>query len=122
MGKRKSPWPVSHRMYKLFWKIAWGVFSHFTPKPFNAYRLFVQRCFGCDVTGISFVHQSAKIENPRNLKLEDKACIGANVILFSLDRHVLGIKLHRWSGKLPVTGTHEFERGNFDLIKNHFRR
>jgi putative colanic acid biosynthesis acetyltransferase WcaF len=92
MGKRKSPWPVSHRMYKLFRKIAWGVFCHFTPKPFSVGRLFVLRCFGREVSGISFVHQSAKIENSRNLKLEDKAWIGANTVLYSLDRISIGDK------------------------------
>lgn len=62
------------------------------------------RCFGCDVTGISFVHQSAKIENPRNLKLEDKACIGANAVLYSLDRISIGDKTPSLVGKATRHG------------------
>ena len=116
MGKRKSPWPVSHRTYKLLWKIAWGMFCQLTPKPFNAWRLFVLRCFGCQVSGTPFVHQSAKIENPRNLKLEDRACIGANAVLYSLDRISIGKNSIIAQESYLCTGTHEFESGNFHLI------
>ena len=116
MSKRKSPRPVSHRIYKLFWKIAWGVFCHLTPKPFNAWRLLVLRCFGCQVSGTPFVHQSVKIENPRNLKLEDRACIGANAVLYSLDRISIGKNSIVAQESYLCAGTHEFESGNFDLI------
>ena len=116
MSKPKSPWPVKHRIYKLLWNITWLAFCHCTPKPFNLWRLLVLRCFGCQVSGTPFVHQSVKIENPRNLKLEDKACIGANAVLYSLDRISIGKNTIIAQECYLCTGTHEFESGNFDLI------
>lgn len=74
------------------------------------------RCFGCQVSGTPFVHQSVKIENPRNLKLEDGACIGANAVLYSLDRISIGENSIVAQESYLCAGTHEFESGNFDLI------
>ncbi|HAE11183.1 MAG TPA: putative colanic acid biosynthesis acetyltransferase [Opitutae bacterium] len=116
MGKRKSPWPLSHRIYKLSWKLAWTFFCLPSPKPFNRWRLLVLRCFGCQVQGNPFVHQSAKIENPRNLFLEDRACIGAEAVLYSLDKIRIEENSIIAQEAYLCTGTHEFESGRFDLI------
>lgn len=116
MGKPKSPWESSHRAYKLIWQFVWGFFCHLTPKPFNPWRLFVLKCFGCRISGTPFVHQTAKIENPKNLEIEDRACIGANAVIYSLDKICIGKNSIVAQESYLCSGTHEFESGKFDLI------
>lgn len=62
------------------------------------------------------MHQSANIENPLNLHIQDKACIGEKAVLYSLDKIRIGRNSIVAQESYLCTGTHEFVSGDFGLV------
>jgi putative colanic acid biosynthesis acetyltransferase WcaF len=104
-----SPWSPREKAAMLLWQICWAAFCAWTPKPFNAWRLFWLRLFGAKISGRPFVHQRARIALPWNLTLHDRACLGDRADAYSLGP----IELHEASTVAQeaylCTGTHDFD-------------
>src|SRR5215213_7920558 len=81
-----SPWSVQQRV-ALF---LWALFCRWTPKPFNAWRLFWLKLFGATIQGNPFVHQRARIQIPWNLILRHRACLGDRANAYSLGEIEIG--------------------------------
>jgi len=111
-----TPWSTGARLKALGWEFVWSAFCGWTPKPLNAWRLFVLRVFGATIHGTPFVHQRARIQLPWNVELHDRACVGDRANLYSLDR----ITLH--AGALVAqeaylcTGTHDLQDAEWPLV------
>lgn len=103
-----SPWTLRYRVGLLLWECAWAAFCRWTPKPFNRWRLFWLRLFGCKTHGRPFVHQRARIHAPWNLTLHDRACLGDGAVAYSLDR--IEIEAHATVAQEAYlcTGSHDF--------------
>lgn len=104
-----SPWSLGVRVKVLLWEICWGLFCGWTPKPFNAWRLFWLRCFGARIEGAPFVHGRASIIRPWNLALRRRSCIGDGAVAYCLDRIELGEGSTIAQGAYLCTGTHAFD-------------
>jgi putative colanic acid biosynthesis acetyltransferase WcaF len=104
-----SPWPLRRRLELLAWDFTWAIACSWTPKPFNRWRLFVLRLFGAEIHGTPFVHQRARIQQPRNLALHHRACLGDRASAYSLAR----IELHEGATIAQeaylCSGTHDFD-------------
>ena len=111
-----SPWTLKQRIYMLFWELSWTVFCRWTPKPFNGWRLFWLRRFGCKISGTPFVHQRARIAIPWNLVLHDRACLGDRAHAYSLA--LIEIREHATIAQETYlcTGTHDFAKKSLDLV------
>jgi putative colanic acid biosynthesis acetyltransferase WcaF len=81
-----SPWTVSTRCRMLLWEWCWCFFCSWTPKPFNGWRLFWLKAFGCSIKGRAFVHARARISIPWHVELEEGACVGDRANLYALNR------------------------------------
>lgn len=107
-----SPWTLRRRLELLAWDWAWTLTCRWTPKPFNRWRLMVLRGFGAKIHGTPFVHQRARITQPRNLVLYHRACLGDGAHAYALGR----IELHAGATIAQeaylCTGTHDFAAGN----------
>lgn len=103
-----SPWSLRRRLTLLAWDATWALTCAWTPKPCNPWRLLVLRAFGAEIHGTPFVHQRARIQQPANLVLHDRACLGDGAVAYSLDR----IELHEGATVAQeaylCTGTHDF--------------
>ncbi|MBC7366183.1 MAG: putative colanic acid biosynthesis acetyltransferase [Undibacterium sp.] len=110
-----SPWSLRQRVALLAWDYAWALTCRWTPKPFNPWRLFVLRCFGAEIHGTPFVHQRARIQQPRNLVLHHRACLGDGATAYSLGRIVLHEGATIAQEVYLCAGTHDFTAPHLPL-------
>jgi putative colanic acid biosynthesis acetyltransferase WcaF len=110
-----SPWTLRHRIELLAWDYAWALTCRWTPKPFNAWRLLVLRLFGAEIHGSPFVHQRARITQPRNLVLHHRACLGDRAHCYTLGRIVVHEEATVAQEAYLCTGTHDFATPHLPL-------
>lgn len=103
-----SPWTLGYRIKLLLWEYVWSLLCKWTPKPFNPWRLFVLRIFGCSIIGTPFVHQRARIDHPWNLTLHHLASIGDRTHLYCLAEIVVEKGAIVAQEVYICTGTHDF--------------
>ena len=103
-----SPWPLQRRLALLAWDWVWTFTCSWTPKPLNPWRLLVLRCFGAEIHGTPFVHQRARIQQPWNLVLHHRSCLGDRAAAYSLDQIVLHEGATVAQEAYLCTGTHQF--------------
>lgn len=110
-----SPWTLKIRVRVLLWEICWSLLCAWTPKPFNAWRLFWLRRFGTTIAGAPFVHGRASIIRPWNLVLHERSCLGDGAVAYCLDRVELGAGSTIAQGGYLCTGTHDFDHPHTPL-------
>jgi putative colanic acid biosynthesis acetyltransferase WcaF len=110
-----SPWPLRRRIELLAWDYAWALTCRWTPTPFNPWRLLVLRLFGAEIHGTPFVHQRARITQPRNLVLHHRACLGDGAHAYALGRIVLHEEATIAQEAYLCTGTHDFAAAHLPL-------
>lgn len=114
-GAYASPWTLRQRIELLAWDYVWALTCRWTPKPFNPWRLLVLRGFGAEIHGTPFVHQRARVTQPRNLVLHHRACLGDGAHAYALGR----IELHEGATIAQeaylCTGTHDFASPDLPL-------
>lgn len=110
-----SPWTLRRRLALLAWDATWALTCAWTPKPCNPWRLLVLRAFGAEIRGTPFVHQRARIQQPANLVLHDRACLGDGAVAYSLDRIVLHEGATVAQEVYLCTGTHDFAAAHLPL-------
>ena len=103
-----SPWPLRRRLEALAWELTWVLACRWTPKPFNPWRLRVLRLFGAEIHGTPFVHQRARVTQPRNLVLHHRACLGDGAHAYALGPIVLHEGCTIAQEAYLCTGTHDF--------------
>lgn len=110
-----SPWSLRRRLILLAWDYVWALTCSWTPKPLNPWRLAVLRVFGAKIHGTPFVHQRARIQQPWNLTLHHRACLGDGANAYSLD----AITLHEGATIAQeaylCTGSHDFSQPHIPL-------
>jgi putative colanic acid biosynthesis acetyltransferase WcaF len=114
-SRHASPWSSSYRLRQLLWEFAWPLLCSWTPKPCNAWRLFVLRCFGAKLYGLPFVHQRARIDHPWNLTLHDRACLGDRSHAYCLGFVSIGPGACVAQEAYLCTGTHDLLDPNWPL-------
>lgn len=110
-----SPWSLRQRLVLLAWHATWRLTCAWTPKPCNPWRLLVLRCFGAEIHGVPFVHQRARIAQPRNLVLHHRACLGDGAVAYSLGKIVLHEGATIAQEAYLCTGTHDFAQAHLPL-------
>ena len=111
-----SPWTLRQRVAMILWEWCWKLFCRWTPKPFNAWRLIVFRCFGGTVLGKPFIHQRALIQIPWNLTLYDQACLGDGANAYSLGPIVIKTAATVAQEAYLCTGSHDLSDPTRPLI------
>ncbi|AHF92571.1 acetyltransferase [Opitutaceae bacterium TAV5] len=110
-----SPWTTRRRLALLAWDCAWALTCAWTPKPLNPWRLRVLRLFGAEIHGTPFVHARARIQQPWNLVLHHRACLGDRAAAYSLGRIVIGEAATIAQEAYLCTGTHDFSQPHLPL-------
>ena len=110
-----SPWSVATRVKVLLWEVSWKLLCGWTPKPFNAWRLFWLRRFGATIHGAPFVHGRASIIRPWNLTLHERSCLGDGAVAYCLDRIELAVGATVAQHAYLCTGTHDFNQASTPL-------
>jgi putative colanic acid biosynthesis acetyltransferase WcaF len=114
-GAYASPWSLRRRLALALWQLVWTLACAWTPKPANAWRLFVLRRFGARIRGRPFVHGRARIAQPWNLILHHRACLGEDVRAYSLGEIEIGPGATVAQEAYLCTGTHNFSSADLPL-------
>ena len=82
----------------------------------NPWRLVILKSFGAKISGIPFVHSSARIQIPWNLILHHRACLGEKVYAYSLGEIEIKEGVTVAQQAYLCTGTHDFNSPNMQLM------
>lgn len=110
-----SPWPLRRRIAQFFWQYIWALACAWTPKPLNPWRLFVLKLFGTRIYGTPFVHGHAKIQQPWNLTLHHRSCLGDGACAYTLGPVTLHEGVTIAQEAYLCTGTHDFSLPHIPL-------
>jgi putative colanic acid biosynthesis acetyltransferase WcaF len=111
-----SPWSPGRRVALLLWQVVWSLTCAWTPKPLNPWRLLVLRLFGANLSGTPFVHSRARIQQPWNLTMEHRACLGDGANAYSLGPVILRAGATVAQEAYLCTGTHDFSSAALPLV------
>jgi len=111
-----SPWSVKVQITLFLWRLTWFSTCAWTPKYLNIWRLFILKLFGAKIYGIPFVHSTTKIKIPWHLDLKHRACLGENVVAYSLGEIEIGEGATVAQEVYLCTGTHDFDSANLQLV------
>ena len=112
----QNPWPIWSHLILAIWKTSWLLLCHWTPKFLNPWRLLVLKLFGANISGIPFVHGTARIQIPWHLTLKHRACIGEKVCAYTLGEIEIGESATVAQEAYLCTGTHDFKSSSMQLI------
>ena len=112
----QNPWPIWTQIVLSVWKISWLLLCSWTPKFLNPWRLLVLKLFGANISGIPFVHGTAKIQIPWHLTLKHRACLGEKACAYSLGKIEVDEAATVAQEAYLCTGTHEFKNKSMQLI------
>jgi putative colanic acid biosynthesis acetyltransferase WcaF len=105
-----------NRLYRFAWSLTWLALASWTPTFLLPWRRFLLRLFGATLGEKAVVHSSARIWYPPNLRMGAHACLGPNVICYSMAPIELGDFAIASQGAHLCTGTHDIEDEYFQLI------
>jgi len=103
-------------MVLTIWKISWLLFCSWTPKFLNPWRLLVLKLFGANISGIPFVHGTARVQIPWNLTMKHRACLGEHANAYSLGKIKILEGATVAQESYLCTGTHDFNDPSLQLI------
>ena len=112
----QSPWPLGDQLLLICWRLSWLVFCRWTPKFFNPWRVFVLKAFGANLSGMPFIHSTARIQIPWNLTMRNRACLGECANAYSLGKIEILERATVAQESYLCTGTHNFKDPNLQLI------
>ena len=107
---------LKNRIERLVWSIAWHALGIWTPVPFHAWRRFLVRIFGARVAGTAKIYPGVSIWYPRNLAMQNYACLGRSVICYDMDKVVLGPYALVSQRAHLCCGSHDIDDPNFQLF------
>ena len=98
------------------WRLTWLFFCSWTPKFSIPGGFLCLNFFGANLSGMPFIHSTAKIQIPWNLKMRHRACLGERANAYSLGkiRILEGATIAQEA--YLCTGTHDFEDSSLQLI------
>ena len=112
----QSPWRWWHQLILILWRLAWFFFCRWTPKLFNPWRMLILKLFGAKLSGLPFVHSSARIQIPWNLTMKHRACLGERANAYSLGRIEILEGATVAQEAYLCSGTHDFSDPALQLI------
>ena len=112
----QNPWPYWVQIILIFWRITWLSLCRWTPKFLNPWRIFILKLFGANLVGTPFIHSSARIQIPWNLKMEHRACLGENANVYSLGMIKISEGATVAQEAYLCGGTHDFADPALQLI------
>lgn len=105
--------PTNVKIKRTLWNVVWLLFFQTLPTTlFWWWRWLLLKLFGAQVNWHSHVYSSVKIWAPWNLKLEEGACLGPNVICYNQDLVWLKKKTTVSQYAYLCTAGHETDKPN----------
>lgn len=112
----QNPWPWWAQLILVCWRFTWIIFCSWTPKFLNPWRIFILKLFGAKLSGLPFVHSSARIQIPWNLTMKHRACLGERANAYSLGRIEISEGATVAQEAYLCAGSHDFSDPALQLI------
>ena len=112
----QNPWPWWAQLILVCWRFTWIIFCSWTPKFLNPWRIFILKLFGAKLSGLPFVHSSARIQIPWNLTMKHRACLGERANAYSLGKIEISEGATVAQEAYLCTGSHDFSNQALQLI------
>lgn len=130
IDKKKYPnthasFTLKNRILRFIWYIVQESLFRFSPRPFHLFRIMILKLFGADIKWTNYIYNNVKIWAPWNLKIGYNNGIANGVILYNMEKILLGNNITISQGAHLCTGTHDYTSKNFQLyakkiiIENH---
>jgi putative colanic acid biosynthesis acetyltransferase WcaF len=108
--------PLSDRLLRAVWGIAYVTFFRLSPRPFHAWRAFLLRCFGAKIGKQCHIYGRARIWAPWNLVCDDQATIGEDAVIYNPEVVELGSHAIVSQEAYLCGATHDYEDPKFPLV------
>ena len=118
MSKRLRPMRLTLmlRLERICWLTVYYLFFRYTPNiAFNLRRLLLI-IFGAKISSGARIYPSVKVWLPRNLLMDQNACLGPNVNCYNVDLIELGEKAIVSQDSVLCTASHNFNDPSFSLV------
>ena len=112
----RPAFPLSNRLRRLAWNIAWAILYRTSPRPFHAWRSFLLRLFGATLGPNCHFYPSSKVWAPWNLHCADQVTAGNDVKIYNPARITLGSHVILSEEAFLCAGTHEYNSPDFPSI------
>ena len=107
----------ANKSARFAWQIVWFLFARPIPrKMLNCWKIFLLRLFGASIHKSAVVYSSARIYFPRNLEMDEKAIIGADVDCYNVGKIKIGACSVISQKAYLCTASHDFTRRDMPLI------
>jgi len=110
-----ATYPLSHRLERMVWSLVWALLGSWTPAPLRPWRLFLVRLFGGRIAPTANIYGGVRIWMPRNLVMDDGACLGPGVDCYCMARITLGAHALVSQRAFLCGGTHDVDDPDFPL-------
>jgi putative colanic acid biosynthesis acetyltransferase WcaF len=108
--------PLSDRLRRLAWNLAWLIMFRPSPRPFHAWRVWLLRAFGAKIGRDVRIYPAARVWAPWKLTIADQATVGDGAILYNMGGIVLGERCAVSQGAHLCGGSHDIDSKNMALI------
>jgi putative colanic acid biosynthesis acetyltransferase WcaF len=113
--ERGPSFTLENRLYRQLWKLTWALLARWTPPPLNGWRRCVLRLFGARIAPTAVIYPSVAIWSPANLEMDEWACVGPKVQIYSMAQIRLGAYSLVSQGAHLCAGTHDIEDVSLQL-------
>ena len=109
--------PRNQRIRRLLWELVWLLLFRPTPRWFfNAWRVFLLRCFGATIGPGSRVLPTCRVWAPWNLTLGSYSVLGDDVDCYAMNSIIIGSKVAISQRAFLCGGSHDIESLRRPLI------
>ena len=107
---------LKHRLFRAGWNLTWALLGSWTPVPLHGWRRMLLRLFGAKIAPKARIYPRTTIWYPPNLEIGNHAVIGPGVILYDMDRMVIGDYAIVSQRVHLCGGTHDPDDAHFQLV------
>lgn len=111
-----TPFSFKEKILSKLWKLINFTIFRLLPYNFRGYRRWWLKLFGAKIAKTASIDRKAIIDFPWNFTIGDLSSIGENSWIYCLDKITIGNKTCIGKDAYLITGTHEIDSPNFNLI------
>jgi len=111
-----TPYPKAEVLHRWLWLCVQSTLFRWSPRPFHAWRAWLLRRFGADITGPVVIFPTARVMFPKKLSLAPRSMVGPHVNLYNLTTIRLEYGANLSQHCHLCAGTHDFIRWAMPLV------
>lgn len=112
---------LANRLARLAWQIVYVLLFRPSPRPFHAWRCFLLRVFGAELTSPCYIYPRAIIWAPWKLRCDDRATIANEAIIYNPSPVFLGSHSIVSQQAYLCGASHDYNDGSFPMISKPIR-